>query len=188
MSVVVADRTLAAWATPALGLRVLSSTALGAAWFLPGLWGPGMSALLLPVVSTAKSRPARYLAALAYYLTGSAGISAGAANFFGPGHLGLGIVLWLSSAILLALPWMLARGVLGTLFALLLTALPPLGLIGWLSPLNAAGVAFPGLNLTGIGLFLGFAAMAGARRWGWMTALAVLACLANLRIPGEACH
>lgn len=161
-------------------MRAVLGAWLGATWFLPGLWGPGMSALLLPVLATAKGRGARYLTALAYYLIGSAGISAGAANFFGPGHLALGIALWLSSAVLLALPWMLARGGLGALLALLFTALPPLGLIGWLSPLNAAGVAFPGLSLAGLGLFLGFAAMAGARRWGWMAVFAVLACLANL--------
>jgi hypothetical protein len=177
-------RKRAAGALPAQGLRILAGAAVGAAWFLPGLWGPGISALFLPLVSTAKSRLARYLTALAYYLTGSAGISAGAANFFGPGHLGLGILLWLSSAALLALPWMLARGVFGTLLALLLTALPPLGLIGWLSPLNAAGVAFPGLNLVGLGLFLGLTATVGAQRWDLTIALVALAGLSNLLYVG----
>lgn len=177
-------RKRAARTLPAQGLRVLAGAAVGAAWFLPGLWGPGISALLLPLVSSAKSMPARYLTALVYYLTGSAGISAGAANFFGPGHLGLGILLWLSSAALLALPWMLARGVLGTLLALLLTALPPLGLIGWLSPLNAAGVAFPGLNLAGIGLFWGLAATVGARRWDLTIVLVSLAGISNLLYVG----
>lgn len=174
------DREQAASALPAQGLRIVAGAAVGAAWFLPSLWGPGISALLLPLVSTAKSRRARYLTAFAYYLTGSAGISAGAANFFGPGHLGLGIVLWLSSAALLALPWMLARGVLGILSALLLTALPPLGLIGWLSPLNASGVAFPGLDLVGLGLFLSLAATVGARRWNLTIVLVALACASNL--------
>lgn len=39
---------------------------------------------------------------------------------------------------------------MGLLLALAATALPPLGVIGWLSPLNASGVLFPGLGWMGL--------------------------------------
>jgi hypothetical protein len=41
------------------------------------------------------------------------------------------------------------------LFALTATALPPLGVIGWLSPLNAAGMLFPGMGWIGLALAVG---------------------------------
>src|ERR1700730_4279930 len=39
---------------------------------------------------------------------------------------------------------------------LLLTAIPPLGIIGWASPILSAGVLFPGSKWIGLGLIIGF--------------------------------
>ncbi|MHB1670321.1 carbon-nitrogen hydrolase family protein [Thiomonas sp.] len=55
----------------------------------------------------------------------------------------------------LAMPWALAAHWPGLLFALAATALPPLGVVGWLSPLNAAGMLFPGMGWIGLALAVG---------------------------------
>lgn len=180
MNAVAMESKSRSWCLSMPVFRPVSGGALGAAWFLPGLWGPGLSVLLLVLLTTTTSRRTRFAVALAYYLVGSAGISAGAANFFGPGHLGLGIALWLSSATLLALPWIAARGAVGVLFAILATALPPLGMIGWLSPMTAAGVVLPGFGIIGLVVFLAIAAAIGGRHWRILVGLSIIALAANV--------
>ena len=65
-----------------------------------------------------------------------------------------------------------------------MTALPPLGVIGWLSPLNSAGVLFPGMSWIGLGLLcFGIAAMYGPvrrLRVALLAALGLIALASNL--------
>ena len=95
------------------------------------------------------------LSALAYYLTASSGIPHGAAIFFGPGSTTEGFALWLAAGVVNSLPWALlwhrnssprARAAL----ALVILSIPPFGLVGWASPLTAAGMFFPGLGFAGL--------------------------------------
>ena len=88
--------------------------------------------------------------ALAYYLIGSVSIIGAIEGFYGPHHAMVGILAWIGIAILLSTPWLFVSNARGVLTALLLTSLPPLGLIGWLSPLTAAGVLYPDLGWAGI--------------------------------------
>jgi len=122
----------------------------------------------------------RFAVALAYFLAGSSGLPAGAATFFGPGHEMLGDVLWVTSAVMLALPWVWASGWKGTLAALVLDAVPPLGCFGWLSPLTAAGALYPGTGLGGLALLLGLCAGMAERKWPIIGSLIALALLVNL--------
>jgi hypothetical protein len=55
---------------------------------------------------------------------------------------------------ILSLPWTWADTPWRIITAILVTALPPIGVIGWLSPLNAAGVLFPGSSWFGLLLSL----------------------------------
>jgi len=148
----------------------------GLAWNLSGLWGPALSVLLVIGISLVQAPYGRFRAALFYFLAGSWGIVPGAGTFFGSlgnipgvgtfitahtamGHVAiwlLGVVLWLGSSVLLALPWTLniAEKWYGILLVLVLETLPPLGLFGWLSPLTAAGVYFPGWGWAGLGVLL----------------------------------
>lgn len=127
----------------------------GLAWNLPEMLGPALSIFLVIGVSYATGRWSRFLSAFLYFLAGSWGIVPGAETFFGAGpETGLlGLALWLGSSAILSLPWIWAGKARGIALALLLDAFPPLGLIGWLSPLSAAGVFFPGFGMAGI-LFL----------------------------------
>ena len=103
------------------------------------------------------SRWKAYSVALAYYAGSTWPLAPGANTFFGPNsHLWQGVTLWLTATVLLATPWGLAHfGTWPARFwsiplALAVTCVPPLGLIGWASPLTAAGMLFPGTAWLGI--------------------------------------
>jgi hypothetical protein len=92
--------------------------------------------------------------ALGYYLAGSLPIVAAVLGYWET--TSMAVLAWLTASICLSVPWRLAANSWGTLVALALTALPPLGVIGWLSPLNAAGVLYPGTGWLGLCLLLTF--------------------------------
>lgn len=106
-----------------------------------------------------------YASALSYYGGALWSIIPGARNFFGPNVSFLdALVLWMVSGLLLAIPWALVwtkdrRQVLWRApVGLILSVVPPLGLIGWASPLTSAGLLFPGgswLGLAGCAFVMG---------------------------------
>jgi len=105
----------------------------------------------------AKSRLHSYGTLFSYYAGASWPLIPGANTFFGArGTIIQGVLLWLGAAILLAIPAALLFTHDRTMrpFAItgifLLTALPPLGIIGWASPFLAAGVLFPGTGWLGL--------------------------------------
>gem|GEM_PF-4561697 len=126
---------------------------LGMGWLLGGfgLWGPFLSMGLVVVVAAGREATERFLAAWGYYAMGCWPIIGAVTGYWGPGHLEAGVAAWAACSAALAGPWGWASGPVGLLLALAATALPPLGVIGWLSPLNAAGVLFPGLGWMGLG-------------------------------------
>jgi hypothetical protein len=126
----------------------------GAAWLIGGtsLWGPLLSILLPMATAISVSRKWAFASALIYYLTGSVSITGAMAGYYGDDPWALGGLAWIGASAALALPWTLGRSAIGRLFALMVTAAPPLGVMGWLSPLNAAGVMFPGTGFGGLGL------------------------------------
>jgi len=135
-------------------LATLGTVAAGGTWLLGGgsLLGPACS-LVLPVLVACQSKWwGRLTVALAYYLTGCWPIVGAVLGYWGAQHAGFAVAAWLAASVLLALPWVLPPRRGGLLAGMLLTVLPPLGVIGWLSPMNAAGVLFPGMG--GIGILL----------------------------------
>ncbi|CAB3778736.1 hypothetical protein LMG28614_00709 [Paraburkholderia ultramafica] len=142
------------------------------AWY-PGHWL--IALLVLPVIwSTTCSKWSALSLWASYYLTGARDIPLVCERFFvGYGELSasaaltLGVAFWLGQALLLAAPWALltpgggaARHAWRTLLAVILVSLPPLGIIGWLSPLHVASALFPGSQIAG--LVLGMCALATA--------------------------
>ncbi|MBU2772635.1 hypothetical protein HMI48_01500 [Acidithiobacillus ferrooxidans] len=152
----------------------------GLAWgHLPGIWATA-PAMLLPILIPQLPRASRrFIAALIYFLVGSFSIVHGSAEFFGAGAgdgggladgmglaAGMGWSFWIVSSILLALPWLIARNQALGVLAVLIDALPPLGLIGWLSPLAGTGVLFPGIGVYGVALLLAVWSLWSVQRWG----------------------
>jgi hypothetical protein len=111
----------------------------------------------IPVICSAQaSRRGAFLTAFAYFAA-SWPLVTGARYFFGTnGSASLTLLLWLAAAGLLSAPW----GLLWTTnrnqflwripLALTASAVPPLAVIGWASPLTAAGVLFPGTSWFGL--------------------------------------
>lgn len=120
----------------------------------------------------------RVMAALlwfGYFLAGSRDMAPVVARFFPDEPWALGVALWLLDAIILTLPWMVLwprdeaspRAVsLRTAAAIVLFTVPPIGCLGWLSPLLASGVLYPG--------------------WSWLGIACVLALFVFLAIIGHA--
>jgi hypothetical protein len=190
---------------------LLRLIALGAipslAWIFGGTGsiGPLLSIVLVAAVATGRNPVERLTTALAYYATGCWPIVGAVAGYWGAGHAGVGFLAWAACSVALAMPWALATHWPGLLFALAATALPPLGVIGWLSPLNAAGVLFPGMGWIGLALAVGtmlamhsaLSVPAGQRRprlfvgaswWTLLTAVIVAICANALAAPASAPH
>jgi hypothetical protein len=151
-------------------LRLLCGRAagavLGASWLLGrGLIGPAASFGLVPLVARQRGSSGRFIAAIGYYACGSIPIVATIGGYWGADHRALGIGAWLGASLLLAAPWAAASTSGRALGALVATALPPLGVIGWLSPLNATGALFPGTGWIGLALLcVGVLALYGTDR------------------------
>jgi hypothetical protein len=166
------------------GLRLLPALAaggiLGSSWlFGDGLVGPGASFVLIALIAAQRGSLGRFIAALGYYTSGSIPIVAAVVGYWGAHHAALGVTVWLGASLLLSAPWAFAAGRWGALGALAVTALPPLGVIGWLSPLNSAGVFFPGMSWIGLGLlYFGIAAMYGPAHRPRIALLATLGLIA----------
>ena len=128
-----------------------------ATFFLPLL----LIALLL--CQETNTRYQAFCLMFVYYLASSRGIIHGASIFFKQESLFLGIVFWVSSSFGLALPFLcffpasgdrlLGRSVKRVL-AMVFHVIPPLGLIGWTSPLLGAAVLFPSVGLFGLVLIV----------------------------------
>lgn len=143
--------------TPHLLLLIALGAIPGLGWILGGAGpiGPLSSILLVAAVATGRNPVERLTPALGYYATGCWPIVGAVAGYWGTGHAGIGFLAWAACSVALAMPWALATHWPGLLFALAATALPPLGVIGWLSPLNAAGMLFPGMGWIGLVLAVG---------------------------------
>ena len=158
-------------------------------------WGNDFKSLSLSMLfpllwKQASSRVHAGIIALAYYLAAARGLPLGTQIFFGvhaPDYLGS--LLWVSSSLLLTLPWYLfwsyyEHGYYWRLpFILLILILPPIGLIGWANPLTASGMLFPGFGWFGLALCLGFLiALCHPSRWSyWIIGVSLfLAVSANL--------
>ena len=110
----------------------------------------------------ARGRLQAFLFAFSYYTAASRGVPLGAAIFFGEGAgLSAGVAMWLFSSLCLAAPWtaLYYSGkkphicAMLYLLALVCVTVPPVGIIGWASPLYAAGIFLPGSGWLGIAVF-----------------------------------
>ena len=118
-----------------------------------------LALLLLVLLSTAMTRRVALTTSVAYYAGATWQILPGAATFFGHHANPVQVLsLWAGASLLLATPWAIlwsrrrASRLWRTPLALVLVAIPPLGVIGCASPLVAAGLLFPGTAWFGLAL------------------------------------
>ncbi|MFC0694199.1 conjugal transfer protein TraB [Paraburkholderia humisilvae] len=167
------------------------------AWY-PGHWL--IALLVLPVLwAKAPNRWAAGAVWAAYYIIGARDIPVTFVRFFTAyGELSaidaraLGVACWLAQGAVLAAPWVGLKPELdaspSTLtwragLALLLVSLPPLGIIGWLSPLQVAGTLYPGTRW--LGLVLALLLLATIAAFRHRRTAVVAAMLAVFAIPAH---
>lgn len=149
------------------------------------------ASVLMPALALrAKSRRGAYEVALSYYAGALWPLIPGANNFFGSNvSFFVALILWAVAALLLALPWPLVwsvdirQALWRAPVGLILTVIPPLGIIGWASPLTAAGFFFPvtaWYGLFGCALLTGALALWPKRA---VVGLLCIAIVANLTHP-----
>src|ERR1700682_1463690 len=131
-------------------------------------WNGHLAAIPLSLVAPllvyrTKSGKHAYASMFTYYAAASWPLIPGSRAFFGvTGTPIIGLFLCLAAAVLLALPWGLlfsrrrGRAAFCVPLCILLTAIPPLGTIGWASPLLSAGVLFPGSKWFGLAFIMIF--------------------------------
>jgi hypothetical protein len=151
------------------------------------------TSVLMPALALrAKSRREAYESALSYYAGALWPLIPGAKNFFGPNVSFLAAVaLWATAVLLLPLPWALVwpadirQALWRAPIGLALTVIPPVGIIGWASPLTAAGFLFPATHWCGLlaCVLLTCALAVWPKRAG--LALLSIAAVANLIHPME---
>ena len=137
--------------------------------------------VVMPAIVMSQSRRCTACAiAAVYYAAALWPLIPGARNFFGPDVSALvAIGLWGSASLLLALPWLLMwsprhrEAIWRAPVAIVLTVFPPLGIIGWASPLTAAGILFPGTGWWGV--FFCAASMGALAVWPARTAAVMTA-------------
>ena len=117
--------------------------AIALALIMPSLW------------AAAESRWVAGLVVLGYQLGATWGLPGGVMTFYGT-FLALGVLLWVVAALVVAATWAWfwkptkAARPWWMPFPLIVTALPPIGVLGWVHPINAAGALFPGWGWLGI--------------------------------------
>lgn len=163
----------------------------GVAWGWPGETALlGLSALVPLFWSAARDRWTAGAIALAFYLGASRGLPIGTGIFFAStAPAWFGWALWMVVGAVNATAWTAlwhvsrARRALAVPLIMLLTAIPPVGFIGWSNPLTAAGVLYPGMGFVGLGM-LCVLWMAWLNQWGAVVlALVVSALVANVLRP-----
>lgn len=167
---------------------VASGALCGFAWGHEGYaWLIGLAAVMPLLWHWSGSRGWAGAVALAYYLAGSRGLPFGAGIFFAESAPAwFSWALWLAAGLVNALPWFVLwsknprRQAWAMSVALLLTALPPLGFIGWTNPLTAAGVVFPGLGFVGLALLVVGLVAVVLHRWPVLAAVAGAAMVVNV--------
>jgi apolipoprotein N-acyltransferase len=113
--------------------------------------------LLFPLLSRAQSRGSVFFIAFSYYAGSTWPVVPGGATFFGP-HAGPfdAVMLWSLGAAILTVPlWLLwsssrTQRAWRIPLAVVLTAVPPIGIFNVASQLTTAGVIFPGTRWVGL--------------------------------------
>lgn len=142
---------------PRVLLTCVAATGIGVGASFGSTAGIALTCLIPAPVMLQWSRGTAYAVAVCYYASAAWPLVPAARNFFGPSPPALDtLALWLVSSSALALPWaavwtphrnqVLWRVPVG----LASSIVPPLGIIGWASPLTSAGLLFPGTAWIGL--------------------------------------
>ena len=140
---------------PLIWVRLLAAAAVGFFAWRGQFWALPLSLIVPCLMALQPSRIAAGSTALAYYGAASLPVIA-VSEVYWPSKGVLAIALWFAAAAALSLPWVVfwtrkpALKPFAVMAAMLLSAVPPLCIVGWASPLVSAGVLFPDSTWFGI--------------------------------------
>jgi apolipoprotein N-acyltransferase len=141
-------------------LRIVTCGIIGLVAWSGIYWAIPLSLIAPCLIALQPSRSAAAAAAFAYYAAASVPVIAVAGAYW-PTLGMVAVVPWIAAAALLSLPSILcwtsreARRSWFTVLSVAMTAVPPLCIIGWASPLVSAGVLFPRAGWLGVLATLG---------------------------------
>ena len=135
----------------------VAAACVGAFAFRGEVWAVGLTAAMPVLVFTQRSRTQAGAIAALYYAAASWPIVPCARSFwFLPATSLTPVAAWLAATMIQSLPWLLlwtatrSERIWRCPIALLIGAIPPIGLIGWACPLTAAGFLFPDTSWLGL--------------------------------------
>jgi len=151
-----------------------------------------LTAMIPVLIFWEQSRVDAFLVGFAYYAAANWPLIPGVLSYFGPaGTIFQAFLFWAIPSLALPLPWVAcwsadaSRGPWRLPLAYLLSVAPPIGIIGWASPLTAAGILFPGWAWIGLALFIAVSALALQRPVEAALTAALLTLVANIGYPGD---
>jgi hypothetical protein len=151
-----------------------------------------LTAVIPVLVFLQQSRFEAFYVSFAYYATANWPLIPGVLGYFAPsGTILQAFLFWAVPSLLLPLPWIIcwspdaSQAFWRLPLAYFLSVAPPLGIIGWASPLTAAGILFPGWSWAGLGVLFTISALAVSRPMGAGLTVVSLALVANALCPGS---
>jgi hypothetical protein len=151
-----------------------------------------VTAIIPVLVFLQRSRLEAFSVGLAYYAAASWPLIPGVLGYFAPsGTILQAFAFWAVPSLLLPLPWTACWGHAAPQapwrvpLAYFLSVAPPLGIIGWASPLTASGILFPGWSWGGLGCLVAISALAVSRPLRAGSIAGSLALVANAMYPGN---
>ena len=151
-----------------------------------------LSAIIPPLIFSQRSRVEAFFVAFAYYAAANWPLIPGTLGYFGPsGTVFHALLLWAVPSVLLPLPWTICWTAVPSKapwrlpLAYMLSIVPPIGIIGWASPLTTAGILFPGWAWIGLALVIVISALVLYAPQEAAVTAAFLVLAANLSYPGD---
>jgi apolipoprotein N-acyltransferase len=135
--------------------RVATAGAIGLIAWRGQLWAIPLSIIVPGLISVQPTRSMAAATSFAYYAAASLPVI-GIAKAYWPSSEASAVFMWMAAAALLSVPWFFCWTRLEFLrpwtaaIAVALSAVPPICIIGWASPLLSAGVLFPNSAWFGI--------------------------------------
>src|SRR5262245_12125785 len=135
--------------------RVVAAGAIGLIAWRGQLWAMPLSILVPCLIAAQPTCSTAAATSFAYYAAASLPVIC-VAKAYWPSSEASSVFMWMAAAALLSVPWFFfwtrneSLRPLTAAIAVVLTALPPLCIIGWASPLLSAGVLFPDSAWLGI--------------------------------------
>jgi apolipoprotein N-acyltransferase len=136
-------------------LRLVAAAAIGLIAWRGQFWAIPLSIVVPCLIAVQPTRSTATATSFAYYASASLPVIA-VAKAYWPSSDADAVFMWIAASALLSAPWLIfwtRRESLRpwtTAIAVALTAVPPLCIIGWASPLLSAGVLFPNSAWFGI--------------------------------------